>query len=55
MLKDQFTPLSIPELKEDLIRIDCSPSNNLKLLSDYIGNFSTKDSLLNWINKNIIK
>jgi thymidylate synthase len=55
MLEVPFTAIHIPELKEDLIRTSCNPSNNLKLLSEYIGDFSTRDSLLNWINQNIIK
>lgn len=55
MLNEDFTPLLIPELKEDLIRHSCNPSNNLKLLSEYVGDFSTTDPLLNWINKNMTK
>jgi thymidylate synthase len=55
MLEVPFTSIQVPKLKEDLIRTSCSPSNNLKLLSEYIGDFSTRDPLLKWINQNIIK
>jgi hypothetical protein len=55
MLEVPFTSIQVPKLKEDLIRTSCSPSNNLKLISEYIGDFSTRDPLLNWINQNIIK
>lgn len=49
MLNEEFLNVQIPTLKKDLVKITGAPSDNLLMISTKKG----RDSLLNWIHKNM--
>lgn len=53
MLLQEFTSLMMPKLNTNLINSNGDPSGELRLASEYVGDYGSKNSILNWINQNI--
>lgn len=53
MIESKFTPSHVPKISKDLIKSNGEPSNDLRIMSNHLGEFKSQDPLFNWINENI--
>ena len=53
MLSNEFKSLMIPKLNINLINPSGNSSSELRLAVEYLGEYESRDSILNWINQNV--